>query len=618
MRRFKQEMRAGFRFERGRFGRTKDSNEERWLAESQQGGTPVPSHGPTPDYQTALRGRTWASSLHKGDPSSSSCTTFKWARQKGSRTVVLEGDASADPGLEGADGLGEESEHQPGSSGTQPSAQVNGVCGESCDETSAPTNSDASGTSPQARCQTDDEAETCQRARVYFRKRKFSCARTDMPWPLLSSASRTAAPACPAPPARPTETVSSLKSTNKPDTSDGCSEEAFSAPDGPPSGSRPWLNRQDENESTDGFLTGGNDEPQGNSSSHSPDSTKTGFAPDSWQGEEARPRPPSNGPGVHGGQASADFSSPLPHSGHQSDCCRTSPPPSAVVVSDRERTRSFYSTSPPPSFQPRGGVGVTLAGASSPNSQGLELQFFVSEDAQVIFCSPSFAPADSCDSFHSSGYSLLLRQDMRHSDEDPLSRSPKPPPHYDGSPTDEGKNTVLALVCRTCGESDDPLPPMLSPVASPCRRPWRRLLSWSSGSSEREEEDAPHPVHGNSGNSSVDLQDGFEGPGGGLKPAPSPEPPFPPSAQNGIEPSSPSSCADVSSDAWDEVTAYKRDILLVDVTPEDAELFENLPQESLLKLGPLRFSEEPKRKPLRTARKQQPNAGGASGEREQR
>lgn len=643
---FKQEMRAGFRFEPGRFGQNKNRNEESLLAESQQSCTPVPSQGVAPDDRTPLQERAWALTVHNADPSANSWMLFKCAKQKSSRTVNLEGEASADPGLEGAESPsnrnakltckqpvkfnistndGDEPEHLPGSSGTRSSAEVNGVCRKFCDEMCSPTNSDASGMSPQVCCQekekvgaTNELAETCQRARVYFRKNSFSCARTDMPWPLLNSgltrASCTATPACPALLADPPDTVSSSISTNKQGALNGCSnEKLFGAPDGPSPGSSQWINHQ-EDESRDGLLTGGNDKLQGNTSSHSPDSTKKGFAPNSFQAEEAPTSPPSNGPGVHGRESSADIHSPLPHSGHQSDCSGTSPPPSAL--SDMDTTSSLNSTS------------VTLAGASSPssNAKSSEQQLFISKGAQMISCSPSFASAHSCDSFHSSESPLFLPQDKRECDKDPLSRSPKLLPHCEGSPTDDESDAVHSLLCRTCGETDNALPPMLSPVTSPCRRSWRSLLSWSPGSSERkehEEEDtcrhkSPQPVHGSSGNSSVDLQLGFEGSAEVLKPAPLTEPQFPPSSQNGAEPSSPSTCTDVSSDTLDEVTAYKRDILLVDVTQDDAELFENLPQKSFLKLGPVRFSEDLKCRPLRTARKHQLNSDGASVELGQR
>lgn len=50
---------------------------------------------------------------------------------------------------------------------------------------------------------------------------------------------------------------------------------------------------------------------------------------------------------------------------------------------------------------------------------------------------------------------------------------------------------------------------------------------------------------------------------------------------------------DSQSCTLDEFTAYEQDILLVDVIKEDPELFGNVPQESLLKLGPTRVSEVP-------------------------
>ncbi|XP_043995037.1 uncharacterized protein topaz1 isoform X2 [Gambusia affinis] len=52
------------------------------------------------------------------------------------------------------------------------------------------------------------------------------------------------------------------------------------------------------------------------------------------------------------------------------------------------------------------------------------------------------------------------------------------------------------------------------------------------------------------------------------------------------------------SDVLDEFTAYEQDILLVDVVKEDPELFENLPEKSLLNLGPIRDTAAPKKKPI--------------------
>ncbi|XP_042363180.1 uncharacterized protein topaz1 isoform X2 [Plectropomus leopardus] len=51
-----------------------------------------------------------------------------------------------------------------------------------------------------------------------------------------------------------------------------------------------------------------------------------------------------------------------------------------------------------------------------------------------------------------------------------------------------------------------------------------------------------------------------------------------------------------------EFTAFKQDILLVDVIQDDPELFENMPQESLLKLGPTRVTEAPKSRSIGVVR----------------
>lgn len=56
----------------------------------------------------------------------------------------------------------------------------------------------------------------------------------------------------------------------------------------------------------------------------------------------------------------------------------------------------------------------------------------------------------------------------------------------------------------------------------------------------------------------------------------------------------------------DEFTAYEQDILLVDVTLDDPELFGNLPQESLLKLGPDRVTETSEGKPVRLGKNMAP------------
>lgn len=67
----------------------------------------------------------------------------------------------------------------------------------------------------------------------------------------------------------------------------------------------------------------------------------------------------------------------------------------------------------------------------------------------------------------------------------------------------------------------------------------------------------------------------------------------------------------------DEFTAYEQDILLVEVTQDDPELFENLPKQSLLKLGPARRAVDPT---INTSKKVtfSPRIDGSSSEAEQK
>ncbi|XP_029298356.1 uncharacterized protein topaz1 isoform X2 [Cottoperca gobio] len=62
----------------------------------------------------------------------------------------------------------------------------------------------------------------------------------------------------------------------------------------------------------------------------------------------------------------------------------------------------------------------------------------------------------------------------------------------------------------------------------------------------------------------------------------------------------------------DEFTAYEQDILLVDLIQDDSELFENLPQESLLKLGPNRVTKAPKSRPIGVVKMLLPRIDAAS------
>ncbi|TKS88907.1 Testis- and ovary-specific PAZ domain-containing protein 1 [Collichthys lucidus] len=73
---------------------------------------------------------------------------------------------------------------------------------------------------------------------------------------------------------------------------------------------------------------------------------------------------------------------------------------------------------------------------------------------------------------------------------------------------------------------------------------------------------------------------------------------LPETAGSGRDETKAEAAGDTKRSILDEFTAYEQDILLVDVIQDDPELFENLPQESLLKLGPTRATEAPKTKTL--------------------
>lgn len=577
---FKREMRAEFHFEPGRFRRDRSRNEDSLLAES-------PSQGLTPDHQTPLQTRPLVLSGCSAHPPFNSLTGCKCAWDRA---------ASKDPGFKGAASLSNkkrsiasQSKHAPGSSRTRSSVEQKGVIGEFCNRMCTPTHSDAPGTSPGVVCQNIED--TCQRARAYFRKTSSSCARTDMPWPLPNSGlirvSHTATPACLAPPADPTDTVDSPIRTKDREAQGGYpSQTLLGAPEGSSSGPA-QCNYHKKDESRDSE----NGELVRNISSRSPDSTNLGFAPNSLQAE-TEPSPFSDG---HGRESSDDVNSHL-HTDHRCDHSRTTPSPFAVLLSNMEMTSSSYPISPPSSFQPGEVRSVSMVGLSSPCSIAgpLENPLFFFKDARM-------------DSFHSSSSesSLLLPQYKRDCDEEPLSSLPKLLPYYERSISDDENNTVYALLYDTSRETDNALPPILSPVTSPHRPSWSPESSYRMEPKEDIYSHKPPQLVNEKGDSGVD-----QGSGEVLNPALPTKPQFSPSNHNGAKRSTGASgngdqtCAD----ALDEVTAYKQDILLVAVTQDDAELFENLPQTSLLKLGPVWVSEELKCKPVRTAKKQQPNS----------
>lgn len=82
--------------------------------------------------------------------------------------------------------------------------------------------------------------------------------------------------------------------------------------------------------------------------------------------------------------------------------------------------------------------------------------------------------------------------------------------------------------------------------------------------------------------------------------------------EEGNEKDTAEAASDTQPNVLDEFTAFEQDILLVDVIQDDPELFENLPEQGLLKLGPTRVSEAPKTRPAGLLKSLAPMIDGAS------
>lgn len=248
------------------------------------------------------------------------------------------------------------------------------------------------------------------------------------------------------------------------------------------------------------------------------------------------------------------------------------------------------------------------------------------------------ANADSLDSNYSCDSSLLLPQHVELS-LDKTSSSGSPPklePCFKTRPifhklTTESENSLL--YSGKCLDSDLLLPPLLSPLNSPQKHIVARSSdkynqitqmhkcnlkishqnqSTVQGFEENSVNYQQSPVHykpspSSNSDESKNKMAGTEEPeqhplGSAASPASDVHTGSSASSRSsneseessGDEESSPFQMEDDSeaeTPELDEIKAYEQDILLVDVTQEDPDLFEKVPQKSLLKLGPVRASE---------------------------
>ncbi|XP_047460330.1 protein TOPAZ1 isoform X3 [Mugil cephalus] len=525
----------------------------------------------------------------------------------------------------------------------------------------------------------EDTAEsfTCQRVRVYMKEVETSCARTCMSWPFSNSnMTCTAATPCLAGSVNPSTRDKRDSETVSQNLPSSCSKQIKDTLSKTPT--------ENQKENGTSMLAERNGKRLSNMSSFS----DMEIAPCHMQSLAS----------LHSDTASFSSLAPLHRepvidtvsassllvNGAETHSSMSTPSPSALGLSDLETDTTLSS----PMFIHSGLSSLSETPSPFPPStllkkvpcielKAVENTLLNCKGSQMDSCSPSpYAPVHNSDCSQSCDSSLLLPQDDSRSDEELLTNRspPKLEPYYNISPF-KHSNVVACLkenlllcniskeLCMETGEFT--LPPVLSPVASPPRQPWRRNFSLqSSGCSgeEMEEEessifklkevstyfealhDSTEGEPSSSGtdeevdesneeesHDETDCEHNAEDANRHSEQVPL-DPKLKATLTSGVLTetcSSPSSdeddsvtfsnegpwysggersspqitssgravAGDCQPGSLDEVTAYEQDILLVNVIQDDPELFTDLPDQRLLKLGPTRVIEAPKIQP---------------------
>lgn len=485
----------------------------------------------------------------------------------------------------------------------------------------------------------DPESFTCQRVRAYIRTIKVSCARTYMAWP-FSNASSTTGPAHRSPANRCGSPSSHTKAPTHPSL---------------PSQARPSEEKQGEK--GEGTLDRRNGKLHGCTIPYSPDTTQAeqslcsqvsdtaGFSTPNWCGSQ-----------LHFGSFAAS-STPV----NESETSRSTatPHPSPFALRDWEQSSpvtqdgsSSLSTTPS-LFLLKKGTGVELADAHSTSTSPLLPQSLPGslENVQTLQTSSNFALLSYVDSSQSRESSLILPQDEQEMDGSGSS---------DGSPGKLEPHFRTSLVNYEYNEADFGefmILPFLSPIRSPQRYSPESSPPQSQGCSEEEElsehkmpecyvrlmrddclqscyeeetmsectlstpssvRDASHSNEDKSQDGTDYEEDAEQGNGRSVQDASDAKVKGtltstvltePRSSldeggdftNEGQPPSRQDDPAEAAGDrqpaVLDEFAAYEQDVLLVSVIPHDSELFENLPEQCPLKLGPARVNKEAKPRP---------------------
>lgn len=579
----------------------------------------------------------------------------------------------------------------------------NGVHKKPCSQISEPSKTDAAQMvsevfSKGTEVDTDDlESFTCQRVRAYFRKLKFSCARTYMPWPFSNSGCTLTANA----------SITACPADSSPINQSGTLSSQTRAPTDPSSDAPNQASHQSseekQEENGESILNERNRKRHGCMFSCSPDSTEAEKSlPSKLSGTAVFTTPSQCGSEPHTATVSA---SSTPVNEAETNSSLATPSPSALGLIDWEMTTTLSPTSSPfthvgfsslsttpSSFLLKKSRGVELADAHSTSASPSSPKFMLDpvEKLKTFQASCHSAPLHNSDSSHSCESSLILLQDEQESDENVFSdRSPpKLESYYNTSPVNHEYNDPTEHWVET-NSNEFMLLPVLSPIPSPQRYsrtssspqiqgcleeelvnkdlgkhkmlPERHMPQITNGSrqscngdvdhqqrreccneevdgilsgfktlstpsnvgdmndsnEEESQDETDYEDDGEQGNSSSEqvplnpkvkttltsavLTEPHSSPssdeddGGGCnnegQPRFSAEELSSLSEIAGHEGDPAEAAGDTQPGVLDEFTAYEQDILLVDVIQDDTELFENLPEKSLLKLGPVRVSE---------------------------
>lgn len=496
---------------------------------------------------------------------------------------------------------------------------------------------------------------TCQRVQAYVRKSVFSCARTDKPWPfsnrLQNAASHAVKPVCPAELIDPPDNSESPRNRKEPNAFTNSANDGLS--DAPKCiFSKLALHDPQQTSDKQAGRREEASEKQSNGKNHD-HGANVELAPHLVATERSQAGPASDGTDLSPIAASASLLPDSAPQG--TDSTASTPPPSVLGLNDWGSATTLSSLSSPSaipalSSQQKEPSSVDSAEASLPSCvvQIVEMPVFHSEKSHRTRAAP-FSPSQSSDSSESCESLLLLPQDPnthRMEVADTTSRQSVPCIHTSPVWPHHAEDKLSEGALPTSGRlyTEFTLPPILSPVSSPRVTSKEGPLAARQGCSDEEEPtqeatcsqsksnicDVSKFANMRCGTSTCDAQEvppGLKPVALGLTRAVSPRDTQKDSDSDAEQRQSETSEEDTSdgevqtthpagvlrerrssssshdddascsggeteADAvLDEFSAFEQDILLLGVTQDDPELFENIPQESLINLGPTRSQE---------------------------